>query len=162
METTTAEAPKMQTRRDLLLQTYGPGPRLCLDGAANWLGCDARCEQSCILSAGHQLDKAEIERRRAELLAAREAAKKQEQAARRLNRFEKHSQALRARKAIARKPQASGKALDEAIAAVPAADLLPAAIVNKKCGICMVVMKPVMGRWVCPKCGGVLTPRAAS
>src|SRR5579885_1565622 len=97
METTT-EAPvaakPMMTRRELLLKTYGPGPRLCLDGAANWLACDARCEQSCVLTPGHQLDKEEIERRRAEDKARLEQQRKDERAVAKL-RAEKQRLALR-------------------------------------------------------------------
>ncbi len=85
------------TRRARLLATYGPGPRPCVDGAANWLGC-THCDQSCILAAGHQLDKAEIEKRRAALLAAREA----EKARRKAYRFVKRGKLLRGRKAARR------------------------------------------------------------
>ena len=61
------------TRRQMLLAAYGPGPRPCLDAAANWLGCDPRCRQSCILEAGHQLDKEAMEQKRAEIAEARKA-----------------------------------------------------------------------------------------
>lgn len=58
------------TRRKMLLETNGPGPRPCVDGAANWLGC-TNCQQSCMLAAGHQLDQDRIAERLAAIKAAR-------------------------------------------------------------------------------------------
>lgn len=70
MKTKTTMTSLPMTRRSMLLATYGPGPRPCVDGAANWLGC-THCSQSCMLEPGHQLAKEDIEMRLAALKLAR-------------------------------------------------------------------------------------------